>query len=147
MRFSGHGLFALGSAALVGAAVIAALLVIGWPQDVRLRRLDEKRAADLTRIEMGISNYWTRYGAFPEPLEDVHRFPMLPRLATSDPTDRPYEFHAIDAQHYELCATFDTRNDGLVAPPQSVSFVFNKHPAGHSCFRLEVKPVQGNAPR
>lgn len=141
MKIAANEMFAVLSASVVIIVVAAALLVIGSPQHIRLRRLDEERAADLTRLSIAISNYRTNYGAFPEPLEEVHRFTMLPRVATADPTGRPYEFRALDPRRYELCTTFDTTDDGKSSPP-SVGVVFQKHSAGRQCFELEVKTLQ-----
>ena len=140
MTISRHGLFALVSATIVAAAAIAALAVIGSPEDMRLRRLDDRRAADLTRLAGAVANYRLNYGALPQGLDYLQRLATLPRAPTEDPAGRPYELRAIDDQRYELCATFDMRTgDGAPVRPADIGSIFLNHPAGRHCFTLEAK--------
>jgi type II secretory pathway pseudopilin PulG len=123
-------------AAVVLAAIIAGLLLIGSPADERARRLDERRVADLTNISNAIDLYWTRQMKLPSSLDELKQEPGG-NVSLRDPiTDEEYEYRQLEGETYELCAEFDGQS------PQSDRREvagFWSHAAGRYCFRRDAR--------
>ena len=73
MRPQSATLFALLSAVAVVAAIIGGLIVIGSPNEIRMRRFDERRASDLAAISNAISTYRLTHESVPQKLDDLQQ--------------------------------------------------------------------------
>ena len=115
------------------AATIAVLFGIGMgfymlgsPGRQREIEADRRRVEALQVIANGIH-------ARPDtPLPDTLQYPNVRR----DPvTQTPYEYHKVDENRYQLCATFtsDNRSDTTQQPYQQ----FWLHTAGRHCYNLD----------
>ena len=120
-------LLACGVTVLVLGAIFMAFAIVGTPQDARRRKADAQRVDHLTKIAESVSQS---------------------ELTLTDPTThRPYEYRKIDANTFELCATFET--DTIVnrsADESGYNYydsgnTFRKHHAGRQCFVLPFKRV------
>lgn len=132
---------ALGASAVMLAAVVAGLWINGSPADHRDRRVDEVRVADLRALEVVVGNYHGREGRLPSTLEQ-----MVQRLADDaprslkDPEDgQPYGFRALDANRFELCATFRQASDQAADAVRLGGIRPWQHGAGRHCFIREVE--------
>lgn len=137
MKVQSATLFAALSAVAVSVAVIAGLVVIGSPGEVRLRRFDQTRAINLTSIATAIAAYRQTHETLPAKLEELQQSQQFANFSLTDPLGRPYEYNVKDAFSYELCAQFDTATDRSAEP---VRTVFEKHGAGRQCFSREARP-------
>jgi hypothetical protein len=133
MKVPPTGLFAVLSLIAAIAAVVAGLVVIGSPSEIRMRRFDERRANDFDVIANTIQTYRLTHEGLPEKLDG------LARVSLKDPLGRPYEYRVKDAFSYELCAEFDTAQDKTGEAASSRS-KFDKHGSGRQCFSLEARP-------
>ena len=130
----------IGVTAVVVAAVIAAIVVLGTPAQQRQRRLDERRVRDLSTIENSIGIYTNMHGALPSDLALLGKEPGS-RSAPSDPdTGAAYEYTVIDTESYRLCAVFS-------APSSKATSTFMDreewtHGAGKQCFERRQKPAK-----
>ena len=101
-----HRIAAYASIAVVAIAIAIGLYLSGSPGEQRLRRLDERRVADLQQLASAIQVYHRQTGQLPPDLErlvDGRRLSSLPR----DPvTDAPYELRITADERFELCAEF-----------------------------------------
>jgi len=133
-----HRIAAYVSAAVVAAAIAAGLYLSGSPGEQRLRRLDERRVADLQRLSSVIDLYHTQTGQLPAELErliDGRRLSSVPR----DPaTDEPYEFRITGDKRFELCAEFSRGSPAAVTPADN----FWRHDAGRRCFEFDYSDRQ-----
>ena len=134
-------------AAVVVAAVIAGLLVLGSPLDERGRKLDETRVSELQDLHNAIDGLYRREGALPASLGDLaRRWPLS--LRTTEPAGgRPYGYEVIDSASYRLCTTFN-----FSTPENEQSrYSYSKewaHRAGRQCFRFRVRRLKAEeAPR
>ena len=127
---------------LAGAATVAAvagfvalgLFSIDPPGEARARRLDTRRVADLRHVARVIDVHWTRDGALPASLAEL---PGLDDAALEDPVSRrPYDYRAVTASAFELCARFDTETTRLERDH------LWWHPTGRHCFRLEAEEAR-----
>lgn len=92
----------------VAAAVVAALLVMGSPQQQRQIRLDIVRADNLAVLQIAVRDYWREHQRLPESLAELAARPGV-RLPLDDPGGHPpYRYRVVDAGRFELCATFAT---------------------------------------
>ena len=132
----GRTLLAAAVTAVVVAAVAAAFLYTGSPQDARARRLDEARVTDLAALRTAIDQYRERTGALPDSLEQVARSSPLPVRMTDPVGGRLYEYERIDARTFRLCAIFDfpTSEDDARARLEPWA-----HGAGRQCFRFRQR--------
>jgi hypothetical protein len=128
------------SIAVVAAAVAAGLWSIGSPGEQRLRRLDERRVADLSRLSQAA--YWHRnqrrmLPATAAELVDGRRLSRLPQ----DPaTHEQYEYRATAERQFELCAIFDRAS----RPGDAQDFWY--HEAGRHCYTFDVPDTPALGP-
>jgi hypothetical protein len=119
------------SAVVVVAAVVTALSIIGRPSEQRLVRLDERRVADLRAFADAVNRYRGQRQQLPERAEDAIDGQITTRLPLDPESGQTYDYRRIDADHYELCATFARRSR---EPTNDFWF----HDAGRRCFSLDA---------
>lgn len=135
--------------AVAALTTIAGLIVSGTPQRARNVAIDEQRSNDLMAIASSIDEHWRQTAALPDSLGALDRGRTW-IVARQDPaTGEPYGYRIVDSTRYELCATFDasadTWNEQLRIRENKSRF--SVHPAGRSCFELEVtRPAAPNGP-
>lgn len=126
------GLFA---AAVVLAAVILGLFIVGPPRVQREKKLDARRISDLQSISSSIDFYYSRHGELPESTAMLEKEPGC-RTSSSDPqTGAAYSYTRISRVSYRLCARFSRESDSNEA--RSVW----AHSAGECCFQLSAKKL------
>lgn len=130
----------------VVAVAITGLILSGPPSQERARRIDQQRVNDLQSITYNVNQYYSDFDTLPTSLDE-----MVSRLGTrmsimspGDPaTGQPYEYRAIGADQYELCATFAA--DSADLGPQAARIdPYGKqweHVAGKACFTRTVQPT------
>ena len=93
-----------GVIALVGAALLGGFLVAGGPGFARMVEEDRTRAQDLYQ--------WGRYHACTAdegaPLTERCSGQSRPPESRDPATDQPYRYTRLDADTFEVCATFRT---------------------------------------
>lgn len=127
--------------AIVVAAVVYGLTLVGTPAQQRLLQFDERRVQDLQQISYAVDSYWQRNDQLPQNLEDL-RAPTYYVGSIVDPkTGEPYEYNVHSESSYEVCATFETDSSGQegpsIAKPPFHQGVW-EHGIGRTCFELEV---------
>ena len=131
---------ALTACALVVAGVIAGCSLIGSPQHARAQALDRRRSDDLAIVSGRLrARYATSRSSRPGLPATLPRDPFAVRADGSDATRDPqtgagYRYVRDGAHRYRLCATFSLAGDGTIDTVAG----FERHPAGPSCFRLDV---------
>jgi type II secretory pathway pseudopilin PulG len=139
MKMQSATLFTVLSVAAALFAIIAGLIVIGSPSDVRMRRFDQSRASDLASISRAVAAYRLTHESLPLNLEDIQGSQPSATVNLKDPIGRSYEYAIKDAFSYELCATFDIALESKTENIRSSS-IFEKHGVGRQCFSLEARP-------
>ena len=124
---------ALVSSTAVIIVVFAAFLMIGTPEEQRLRRLDAERVSDLQRLARAVDDYYHDHGELPASLEALVDGRRLHRLPVDPTRGDSYGFEAAGNGSYRLCASFDSASE-----PEPVA-TFWAHSAGPSCFRFEAE--------
>ena len=107
-------------ATLVAAALVAwAFTIVRSPYSARLQLADEQRLQGLVDTTRLIDCHYAYAGALPESLEAMgpylldrgRRLPVADGCANITPTDPMtgayYAYRVVDADSYEICATFD----------------------------------------
>jgi hypothetical protein len=118
--------------ALVLAAIVAGLVVIGSPSDERARRLDEQRVRALQSLTRSVDEYWRVRGRLPASLPELMQEPRF-SAETRDPvTAQAYGYRALSPRTYQLCADFDRQSEEELDSP------FWKHGSARHCFDVEV---------
>ncbi len=135
----GKTILTVSATAAVIAAVIGGLLLLGSPAQERMRRLDERRVADLRNIENVVKIYWTRHKSLPVSLESLSSEPGVFVKRTDPEAGLPYEYKLLSSKNYELCAHFshDTAEERNT-PYQN----FWSHGPDRQCFQLEVQDTK-----
>jgi len=93
---------------IVLAAIVWAFTVIGGPGSQRTLKLDQRRLDDLQSIQWSVINYWQQTETLPTDLATLAT-PLSSYIVPRDPEfqkGKEYEYRAIDATSFELCATF-----------------------------------------
>jgi hypothetical protein len=121
--------------AVVTAAVIAAMVVLGAPGMQRQRKMDGVRVQDLNNVVLSVNGYFTRHKELPSDLGVLAKEPGY-RVARGDPdTGKPYGYQILGNTSYRLCADFTT--DSATDTPDSYNPYINvtwAHGQGHQCF-------------
>ncbi|HLC44551.1 MAG: hypothetical protein A2722_01720 [Candidatus Doudnabacteria bacterium RIFCSPHIGHO2_01_FULL_50_11] len=140
---------AWGVSALVIVSIATGFLLVGSPAKQRQVRLDEQRTSDLQVVQNEIVNYWINKDRLPASLDelinDISGF-----VPPVDPdTLQPYEYRAITALSFEVCANFQTSSqDGGTNATKPVPIDYGgplyqanwSHDAGRACFRRTIDP-------
>ena len=139
-----------GAGVLVLATVTAAVLTMDSPTVERDQRLDERRIAELSQLQVAVEDWARSRGRLPASLAELATQPGM-ALPVHDPVDgTDYGFEAVDAGRYRLCAVFatDTAKEQEPAYPYAGSPVEWAHPAGRHCFdrRLPREDVPPEKP-
>jgi hypothetical protein len=148
-----HVLVGIAVAAVL-IAVVSGLIVLGPPNEERIRRLDGRRVEDLRGITRAVDLYWTRHGGLPTSLDELSGESGV-NINSHDPgTSQPYDYQVLDDKTYELCARFQRdspeptvrsaqpRQAPSTTPAsQRVRKSFWSHGAGRQCFRPAVEQV------
>lgn len=114
------------------AAIVAAVWTVGSPATQRKLRLDRRRVADLSGLRRAVDDYRKRHAALPATPRDAVS-PEISEVHLTDPvTGAPYEYRALSANRYQLCATFDAPS-----PAERGETDFWRHDAGRQCFDIE----------
>jgi hypothetical protein len=133
------------ASAVVLAAVIVALGLLGSPGTARRRALDRMRVENLRTISGMVDTFWTTRHRPPRDLAELWAStrPDFRSAPVSDPeTRRPYTYSVVDSTHYRLCAVFLTSarlDPETFGPMADTTFAPTLHGPGPSCFTLEVR--------
>ena len=134
----GQGLLLAIVSAVVLGAVVTGFLLMGSPKDARKAELDKRRVEDLRMLASLMTPENGR------PLRDSLALnaysPDLKAQVTDPVTGEPYEYHVIDKDHFELCATFDTE---LRAQDMQMWEREWAHAKGRNCFRFDARSRGG----
>lgn len=123
---------------VVGATLVAAIVVLDSPPQQREQRLDARRVQDLQQIGNAIDIYHDRNKALPADLAALRAEMSGWNLAPGDPASAaPYGYEVLGERSYRLCAQFTTDTAAAEAPYGPVVDAW-KHGAGRQCFNREV---------
>ncbi len=121
---------------LVVATVATAVWMMDSPAVQRDQRLDQRRVAELSQIQVLIEDWARSRGRLPASLSELAAQPGI-ALATKDPVDgTPYGYRVRSGRDYSLCASFatDSARDGQGVYPHTGHPAQWAHPAGSHCF-------------
>lgn len=120
---------AIAASAVMAAAVIAGLVVLGSPSHQRSLQLDQRRVTELNSLRVLITMYWQQHHTLPPNWEAID----LPPKARRDPVTRePYGYAVTGERSYRLCARFDLPSDPDATSQPWLGNRWN-HPAGQHC--------------
>jgi hypothetical protein len=122
--------------AIVAAAVVAGIYVIGSPTEQRLRRLDEAQTQDLIATSYALDAYWRRNQQLPASLDELLRDRDASAILAGIDAQSTQEYMPRGPATYELCAVFNRPSSEPRAVPGGV---FWTHGQGRQCFQLEVE--------
>ncbi len=143
-------LFVYSVIVIVSAAVIGGFLVVGSPQEERLRRFDEQRVSSLQYIQSEVLNYWINKGTLPKALSDL-RDDLRGIVIPTDPeTGTNYVYSVKDKMGFSICANFSRPNNyndpKTGRPVTSMAPYYDglsqnwQHDAGYTCFDRTIDP-------
>lgn len=93
---------------LVAFAICYSFMIMGSPREQRQLRLDDRRVSDLQNLQYQVINYWQQKQKLPASLEELNN-PLTGSVVPVPPEfekGEMYEYKALDAKKFELCATF-----------------------------------------
>ncbi len=139
MKISSTTLFVTLASAAVLLAVVAGVVIIGSPTQVRMYRMDEQRVQDLRSISNSIEVFRNVHSALPDTLDKLLTDSSSPYLHVTDPESKlPYEYKINDAASYVLCAQFGATSRTSSERTWDVPNFWN-HGAGRQCFNLKAR--------
>lgn len=125
-------------AAVVGC-IVYSLVLVGSPGGQRDTRLDEQRVRHLTNIAQNIDLFWEQNEALPTGLAEMTAPKYFINRADDPETGKPYEYRALEAPRYELCAVFSTDTRDRPHGDRGFSERRWEHEEGRNCFDLEAQ--------
>jgi hypothetical protein len=132
---------------LVVLTIGVGFLVIGSPWQARAYRYDTERINHLQSIQAEIINYWRSKETLPKQLSDLNNSLSAFYLPLDPKTNFAYEYRALGALSFELCATFaaETQFGAMEHRSQPVKYpgvpggTDNWHHAeGRTCFTRAI---------
>ena len=136
--------FVYGVTGAVAIAIVAGFLIVGSPNEERMRKLDERRANDLQGLQYEIVNYWQAKDVLPKALSDIKDDIRGVRVPADPETNVPYEYAVKGDMQFELCAVFarvSSDADSEAARPVGLYGGINEnwqHGAGRTCFMRTI---------
>jgi hypothetical protein len=130
-----RGVWAGAAGTVVLAAVIAGVVHLGSPADLRRRRLDAERVSDLRSLSHQIEEHWRRNGALPATTSEVSSQAWSDEIGRDPETAVPYEYLPLEERRYRLCGVFALPSP---QPRQPTEPDFWRHPAGPHCYDIEI---------
>lgn len=132
----GRKLFVAAVVVAVLAAVVAGLFLLRSPAEERTRRIDARRVDDLRAISEAIDVYRSRRERLPAALDELAAETGLASRLRDPETQQAYEYRALGAKEYELCASFTLELATRETAPD-----FWAHGPGRQCFRLKARDL------
>lgn len=125
--------------AVVVLAVVSGLVLLGSPGEAHVRRLDERRVADLREIALGMDLYRTKHDRLPDSIGDLWSDPNA-RLRLRDPiTSKAYEYRVLGPNTYELCARFERGTTDPLDRTEWFDDASWNHGTGRQCFQRKAR--------
>lgn len=131
--------------AVVVAALVTGILIVGSPQNQRASRFDEQRTSHLQNIQWQIMEYYRVNGVLPVELAELDNELNGYKTPDDPETNTPYVYEVTGDTSFELCATFNrprvndrTSYAGPVGGPSE----FWEHEAGYVCFDRSFDETQ-----
>ena len=124
------------------ASLLYGFSQIGSPFEARHVKVDENRVRKLQSLKGFVENYYSNNRALPQNLSDLNITDQA--SIKDDVTNQSYDYHSVDLDSYQLCATFDTSNQKKDQKKQVTSYLPSSppqsflHPKGYYCFDLEI---------
>lgn len=142
---------AVASAAVIVAAIIASLFVVGSPAKQRDARLDQDRVSDLQTIQSSLIDYWRDKEVLPENLVALEDDIIGYRNPSDPESGEIYEYTVTGELTFQLCTTFAMKSDGsdtsVYTRPMMYDFGYMggnfdvwSHDAGRVCFDRTIDP-------
>ena len=125
--------------AIVAIAIVASFFVIGTPGDERLRRFDSTRVNDLSMVQNEISGFLGNKDRLPENLKELESDLGYFTVPIDPETGAQYEYKILGQYQFELCANFNTDNQGGVIYPYAYESRW-VHGVGQTCFTRTIDP-------
>jgi hypothetical protein len=124
---------------VVVAAVLTGVIILGSPSEERAKRLDLRRVSDLQGLQNAVDFYFAERAALPVSIEELSTQPGV-RIGGDPVTGAAYRYRPLDAEQFELCATFERPS----APRVLTGVDLWEHPAGDYCLTRKVtrRPTQ-----
>lgn len=136
-----HRVAAWASIAVVAIAAVAGFVVSGTPGEQRLKRLDERRVADLQRLAHAVDLHWATEHSVPMSADPLVDGRSLSRMPTDPATGEPYRYERLSADSYQLCADFARPSESWERDD------FWQHPAGTHCYTFKVPGATPSTPQ
>ncbi|MCL2075712.1 MAG: DUF5671 domain-containing protein [Betaproteobacteria bacterium] len=126
--------------AVVVVSLIGSVYVIDSPTERRQLRLDERRLHDLAEINRTIQRYAKKHNSLPQDLATLEAEATTEAGTNRPPTDpdtsTPYEYQALDAETFQLCAVFSRPSPDDDRPYYESHW--RTHTAGKQCFEYTL---------
>lgn len=135
--------FGMGILAMVLAAIVGGMLLIGSPMTQRNMRIDAQQISDLNMLSENIVQFWQRKGTLPSELVDIEDDLLGISVPKSPEGQPPYVYNVKSDLSFELCASFltDTTQD---AQTDKRGFLTSEmrwqHSIGKTCFSRTIDP-------
>lgn len=126
-------------------AILAVISALAITSNILVRRgpvHDATVANDIRQLQSQIDNYYLSQNQLPKDLSQIRADGNLAKRVGN------YDYHVIDQDTYEICATFQTvhhsDNQGKWVGPDGTVDIANpdEHGKGRQCFSYTVLPVQ-----
>jgi hypothetical protein len=146
-------MFALGASLVVLAVLVLGFLNSDTPQEARQMRFDQQQIDNLSDMQWRIEDHYQINKSLPEKIDALYigtDAPMAPEGREA------YKYTVIDADTYELCATFafpssksgsDLSRPAVFEDPIKNPYNNWDHGAGETCFErtvVDYSAVKGN---
>ncbi|MEK7103249.1 MAG: hypothetical protein AAB870_02795 [Patescibacteria group bacterium] len=131
-------IIAIATSAIVLAAVVVGLMVVGSPSKERAYKRDQQRISNLQEIENDVITYWQAKKKLPEALTDLNDATRGITIPNDPQTNMAYTYTIVDSMKFKLCARFEQSGQG--SPNYRFSDDTWNYNAGETCFDRHIDP-------
>lgn len=143
----------IGVGVLAAVTILAGFFIVGTPAQARLARFDAEKVADLQNIQSQVMNYYQAKQKLPVALDDINTSLSYGPLPVDQQTGKPYEYQALGALSFKLCAVFNapSRTNQNPSPETRMAVPVGaggkpgvpdnwQHGSGNVCFERTIDP-------
>ena len=125
----------VGIVVIVGAAIVAGLVISGSPTVQRQLREDASRVTDLQRLSRSVERYYRDTEMLPYDLDVLLNGWASDEIPQDPVTDAAYAYEIDGSNRYRLCAEFALESEPGLQPE------FWEHSAGRYCFAFDYSDL------
>lgn len=129
------------SSLVIILTIIGGIMMIGSPNELRNKRIDDIRVENLNTVQSEIIYFWQSKNRLPNSIEELRDDLRVFYPPTDPDTEESYEYQIVNEKTFKLCANFKTDSlENKNMRPDFYGLGSFEHSAEYTCFERTIDP-------